>query len=267
MNRRRAAALVMTASLLSACATVQNPSDPNAPHPHEAHADHDAHATHGAPGAEARAPGDDSDHAHPGLDVRERSGTRQVPAAPSAVEQMDLPFSGQSRGAAKTSIAAASIEEFATLEDLLDSLPPDATMLKQSISRDSERQPEEVRNVKVREAWLYAARLEDDHDVRLIIGTNPRSPRFYLVAVATALPPATSPAHEKLRAVREGVFEALGHRMPGRAYGLLTPPVRVQIEGSLLYEIERLPGTTAPQRLRPTTAWEIHPITSLEEAP
>jgi hypothetical protein len=209
-----------------------------------------------------------ADHAHPEFEVRERWGTRAVPPAPSAVEQMDLPFSGHSRRAAKTSIVVASVEEFATLEDLLDSLPPDDVTAKQRLVPEADRVPEELRNVKVREAWLYAARIDDEQDVRLIIGTDPHAgPRFYLVAVATALPPPTSPAHDTLRAVRESVFEALGHRMPGRAYGLLKPPVRVEITGSLLFEVERSPGSTAPQRLKPTTGWEIHPVTSVRDLP
>lgn len=210
----------------------------------------------------------ESDHAHPEFEVRERWGARAVPPAPSAVEQMDFPFSGHLRRVAKTSIAAASVEEFATLEDLLDSLPPDDVMVKQRLAGEADRAPEELRNVKVRKAWLYAARIDDDQDVRLIIGTDPRAvPRFYLVAVATALPPPTSPAHDTLRAVREDIFEALGHRMPGRAYGLLKPPVRVEITGSLLYEAEQLPGSTAPQRLKSATGWEIHTITSVHDLP
>jgi hypothetical protein len=149
---------------------------------------------------------------------------------------------------------------------LLDSLPPDDVMAGQRISAEADRLPEELRNVKVREAWLYAARIDDDHDVRLVIGSDPRgTPRFYLVAVATALPSESAAAHDTLRAVREDVFEALGHRMPGRTYGILTPPVRAQIGGSLLYDVEQPPGATAPQRFRPATAWQIHPITLLQE--
>jgi hypothetical protein len=259
MPRMNARLVLPAAAALLACACASHPGAP-APGTRPVATD----APHAEPGGSS----EPSDHAHPQFEVRERWGTRPVPPAPPAVEQMDLPFAGQSRAAAKTSIAAASVEEFATLDELLDSLPPDDVMAKHSIARDADRVPEESRNVRVREAWVYAARLDDDHDVRLIVGTNPRAVRrVYLVAVATALPPATSPAHERLRAVREDVFEALGHRMPVRTYGLLNPPARVQIEGSLLYEVERAPGTTAPQRFRPATAWEIHPITSLQEAP
>lgn len=209
----------------------------------------------------------ESDHVEPEFEVRERWGARAVPPAPSAVAQMDVKFSGRARGAAKTSIAAAAaVEEFATLEDLLDSLPPDDVMASQRISSEADRVPEELRNVKVREAWLYAARIDDDQDVRLIIGTDPRTTsRFYLVAVATALPPTSAAGHDALRAVREEVFEALGHRMPGRTYGILNSPVRIQIGGSLLYDVEQSPGATAPPRFRPATAWQIHPIMSLQE--
>ncbi len=214
----------MALLVLSACASPQNSSGPARPV-----------AADTRPDAGTL---EESEHAHSEFEVHERWGARAVPPAPSAVEQMDVKFSGHARGAARTSIAAAAtVEEFATLEDLLDSLPADDVMVKQRISLEasSDRVPEEVRHVKVREVWLYAARIE--------------------------------PAHDALRAVREDVFEALGHRMPGRAYGILKPPVRVQITGSLLYDVEQSPGATAPQRLKPATAWEIHPITSLQEPP
>ena len=33
--------------------------------------------------------------------------------------------------------------------------------------------------------------------------------------------------------------------------------------GSLFYDISHSPGTVGPQGLRPGTAWEIHPVTSI----
>jgi hypothetical protein len=251
MNARPSNALPIVLLLLSACSSAHT------------------HSTLHPATAEARPEGGthhDSDHVEPEFEMRERWGTRAVPPAPSAVAQMDVKFSGRTRGAAKTAIAAAAVEEFATLEELLDSLPPDDVMANQRISPEADRLREELRNVKVREAWLYAARIDDDQDVRLVIGSDPRTtPRFYVVAVATALPPESAAAHDRLRAVREDVFEALGHRMPGRTYGILTPPVRVQIGGSLFYDVEQPPGASAPQRFRPATAWQIHPITLLQE--
>jgi hypothetical protein len=252
MNARPANTLPIMLLLLSACSSAHTQSTP---HPAAAEARPEGGTHH------------DSDHVEPEFELRERWGARAVPPAPSAVAQMDVKFSGRTRGAAKTSIAgAAAVEEFATIEDLLDSLPPDDVMSNQRISPEADRVPEEVRNVKVREAWLYAARVDDDQDVRLIIGTDPRTtPRYYLVVVATALPPASATAHDRLRAVREDVFEALGHRMPGRTYGILNPPAHIQIGGSLFYDVEQSPGATAPQRFRPATAWQIHPITLLQE--
>jgi hypothetical protein len=258
---RRAVALWIASLALSACASGDKPPAVRAP---GATAGTATHTT--AP----REPGGtqaDADHPHPRFDVRERRGSRPVPPAPSAVEQMDVPFAGRVRVAAKTSVAtAATIEEFATLEDLLDSMPSDDLMVKRQIAADAPRLPEETRNVKVRRVWIYAARLDDDQDVRLILGTDPRaSARFHLVAIATALPPPGAPARDALRAVREDVFEALGHRMPGWSYGILDPPALVEITGSLLYDVEHSPGATAPPRLRPATGWEIHPITLLRE--
>jgi hypothetical protein len=254
MSPRPASPLSIALLLLSACSSSHTHSGPAA-HPATPDARPEGGTHH------------ESDHVEPEFEVRERWGARPVPPTPSAVAQMDVKFSGRARGAAKTSIAAAAtVEEFATLDDLLDSLPPDDVMASQRISSEADRVPEEVRNVKVRGAWLYAARIDDDQDVRLIIGTDPRTtPRFYLAAVATALPPTSAAGHDALRAAREDVFEALGHRMPGRTYGILNPPVRIQISGSLLYDVEQSPGATAPQRFRPATAWQIHPITSLQE--
>ena len=43
--------------------------------------------------------------------------------------------------------------------------------------------------------------------------------------------------------------------------GLFVNPVPVQVSGSLLWDGEhRFPNNVGPEELRPTKAWEIHPI-------
>jgi hypothetical protein len=38
----------------------------------------------------------------------------------------------------------------------------------------------------------------------------------------------------------------------------------VTVEGSLFYDVDHAPGAVGPRDMKPTTAWEIHPITQIQ---
>jgi hypothetical protein len=49
----------------------------------------------------------------------------------------------------------------------------------------------------------------------------------------------------------------------GSSYRKYNHPIPVIVEGSLFFDIDHVAGVVGPQGMRPTTAWEIHPITKL----
>jgi hypothetical protein len=179
-------------------------------------------------------------------------------------------FAGTARKRAKTSIADADEAEFASVLDLVASLPSDASMIDRdpeiSSSATSDRVEEEQLNVTV-DGFLYAASREDDNDYHLIIGDNiPRPQREYMNVEVSGLP-ASGPFREPLKESRQQFKDFFGSDLPGGSYDFYTPPIPVRISGSLFYDIDHRPGAVGPGSHKPRTAWEIHPITAIEFEP
>jgi hypothetical protein len=179
-------------------------------------------------------------------------------------------FGGTARKAAKLSIAKAPTENFTDLKNLIASLTPDKTMKnhKPPIMTDekSNRVTEEKRNVRVR-AFLYAASREDDNDFHLIIGRSPNVKEpMYMTMELSGLPPSGNASHAKLKAARTAYKDFFGAALPGFTYKFYKPPVPVEIEGSLFFDMSHAQGNTpGPQPLRANmpTIWEVHPITKI----
>lgn len=179
-------------------------------------------------------------------------------------------FGGTARRAAKISIAKAPTENFADLKDLIASLAPDKVMKthKPAITTDakSNRVAEEKRNVRVR-AFLYAASREDDNDFHLIIGRSPKvKVPMYMTMELSGLPPSGNASHAKLKAARAAYKEFFGSALPGFTYKFYQPPVPVEIEGSLFFDMSHAKGSKpGPKTLSKDmpTVWEVHPITEI----
>lgn len=202
------------------------------------------------------------------LIVKQRGGPASFDPRLAAEDVLIAAFAGHDRKVAKTSIVAASIpvEEFETLDELLESLPSDQEMIEQNISKDadSDRVDNELRMVRVKKAWLYAVKLEDDQDFHLIVGTSPGAQTSaFLNCEVSGLPEENSPGFTRLKAVRQQLFDILG-KFPGKKYARPTPPLPIEIAGSLFFDVDHAAGTVGPHPFRPATAWEIHPITSLK---
>src|SRR5262249_44789791 len=123
----------------------------------------------------------------------ERRGEFSADVAPSPDD-----FIGHDRKKAKTSIAVAPVEPFAGVGELLDDLlanTPDDAMRNRtpriSKAEDSDRVPEERRNVTLT-GWLYAVKKEaNDNDYHLIVGTDPNGvPIRYMNMEISGLPAA-----------------------------------------------------------------------------
>src|SRR5215216_1203865 len=179
----------------------------------------------------------------------------------------DESFRGTSRKAAKLSIANAQVEEFKDLIDLIETLPAEEAMTSHEppITTDatSGRVDEENRNVRVL-AFLYAASREDDNDYHLIMGRDPDLEPIYMTVEISGLPSQDSEHCSRLKTAREAYKEFFRDNLPGASYDFYDPPIPVEVEGSLFFEMAHRPGV-GPARLRSNilTLWEIHPITNL----
>jgi hypothetical protein len=188
-------------------------------------------------------------------------------AAPRAAPPSN-DFRGTARRAAKLSIAAAAMETFGDLKDLIDTLEAHNVMKRKpgiSTDRDNDRVAEERRNVRV-SAFLYAASLENDNDYHLIIGRDPNVSEKYMTVEISGLPPTSSPHFDKLNGARDAFFEFFGDGLPGTSYDFYDPPIPVEIEGSLFFDMSHATGSRpGPSTLRPRmpVVWEIHPVTKI----
>jgi hypothetical protein len=182
-------------------------------------------------------------------------------------DQLIARYRGKDRGGAKTSISNAKLEQMASVAELQAALPTDDEMLHHdpTIERDSDtRYPEEDRHVAVH-AWIYAVKYEADQDWHVILGTDPKKkPIHYFNAEISGLPAKTAPAYRRLAAVRKAFSKVLDNNPPASdAYRKYTPPIAVDVEGSTFYDIDHPPGAVGPKDSKPTTAWEIHPVTHI----
>jgi len=200
------------------------------------------------------------------------------PAAAAALAKLapvSDDFAGKDRKAAKLSISAAKIEKFKDVKALIKSLAPETDMKnhKPKITRapTSKRVKEEERNISV-SAFLYAAKRENDNDFHLILGLNPKTlPDMYITMELSGLPPANSPAFPRLKAARDAFKkfydDHAGGQLPGRGgYDFPRPPVPVQIEGSLFFDVTHSTGARpGPKSLksRMPVIWEVHPISKI----
>jgi hypothetical protein len=185
----------------------------------------------------------------------------------------DNSYRGTARKAAKISIADAEVEDFEEIQDLIESLPAEDDMASHQppITTDatSGRVDEENRNVRVR-AFLYAASREDDNDYHLIVGREPGLEPTYMNVELSGLPPQDSDHFSRLEAAREAYKDFFGEDLPGASYDFYDPPIPIEVEGSLFFDMSHIRGSRpGPASLRPDipSIWEIHPITSIQFEP
>ena len=179
-------------------------------------------------------------------------------------------FQGTSRKAAKLSLSDAKMESFKDVAALLKTLPSVPVMVKLfppgSDGPTSQRVSQEKRNVHL-QAFLYAASRENDNDFHLIIGCDPAvSPSVYMTIEVSGLPPASSRSFSRLKGARDAFKNFFGAHLPAATYDFYDPPIPIEVEGSLFFDVKHAQGTRpGPATLRPhmPTIWEIHPISKL----
>jgi hypothetical protein len=132
--------------------------------------------------------------------------------------------------------------------------------------KNSNRVQEERRNVRLR-VWLYAASREDDNDFHFILGREPGAlPKVFMTMELSGLPRSNSSHFARLKAARNAYKDFFGNNLPGAKYHFYNPPVPVEVEGSLFFDITHATGgVPGPAKLRPNmpTIWEVHPISRI----
>jgi hypothetical protein len=188
-------------------------------------------------------------------------------AAPTPAPPPDV-FAGKYRKTPKTSFATGTVKSFTRLNSLLGPLPRDKAMSQQNpqllTKADTARITSEKRNVKV-PAFVYWAASEDDRDFHIILGSTRQltSTTIFMNSEVSGLPP-THPKRSPFPQRRADIRKIL--RTHQNVNGLFVKPVAVSITGSLFWDGEhRFPNNVGPEGLRPTKAWEIHPIKLLAE--
>jgi hypothetical protein len=178
-----------------------------------------------------------------------------------SVNCLDSIFTGKARSKPKLTIVTASFEEFETVSALIKSLAKES-IIRPKVAGNNNRISLEKRNVRLlKDTYLFAFKKESDNDYHVIIGDHkdPKKATF-LNAEISGLANATD---KRLRLVRQ-TFETQFVQVCNSAYAVFAKnPIKIQIEGSLFYDIDHKAGQIGPKGFRPTTTWEIHPISKI----
>jgi hypothetical protein len=191
-------------------------------------------------------------------------------------------FDGDYREIPKTSIARdgtkiASVKSYKDLHSLLVTLPPDEAMrskypgLRKSVKKPNwpaQREPEEIRNVRIKSCWIVSAKHEGgdgDRDFHVVVSNSPTNFSEVMNAEVSGLPKANTADFNTLRDVR-ALFLTLSTNAPSSSFTHLKPPKHVILEGSLYFDGYHGAGKKndpGPAWAKPQSVWEIHPIYKL----
>jgi hypothetical protein len=183
-------------------------------------------------------------------------------------------FAGTDRKAAKTSVATAKTQTYNDVSQLIATLPSLDQMVKLKIPQDSasNRVSQENRNVHIT-GFLFASSREADNDFHLIVGLDPKvGKETYMTMEVSGLPPKSDPAFAALNKARTAFkqFFQKPRNLPGAGYHFYQPPIPVQADGSLFFDVKHSTGQSpGPPSLksRMPTIWEIHPVTNIKLGP
>jgi hypothetical protein len=149
-------------------------------------------------------------------------------------------FAGTYRANPKTSIARngaaiVSVKEYKDLQALLVTLPKDAAMrskypgLRKGVKKPNwpaQREPEELRNVRIKSCWIVSAKHEGgadgDRDFHVVLSNSPTSFSEVMNAEVSGLPKPQTADFNVLRDVR-ALFLTLSTNAPSASFSQLHP--------------------------------------------
>jgi hypothetical protein len=184
-------------------------------------------------------------------------------SGPNAGSPCTRNFSGVARAAAKISFASATIRNYVSFSTLRNSLALDNTMRNSGLGSSSPRVSQENKNVRLTNRYLYAIKRESDGDMHIIMGDA--SSTNFLNCEASGYPSTSAASYTAIKSVRDAIFTRFGTDFCSRSsYMIFSPALPVsQIAGSMFYDIDHAAGTIGPTGYRPTTSWEIHPMSAI----
>jgi hypothetical protein len=203
------------------------------------------------------------------VDAAEAAEPAATPSPPASPSSGDI-FAGTDRRGPKTSVATGGLKSFSTIAALRSSFPLDTYMKGLGITRapDSERTPEEQYNVSV-EGYIFAASKETDNDFHLIVGDKDCAAGdcFINVEVSGLPQDPADPNYPTLAAVRTKFLGYFNNQQPSRGYKKFSPPIAVTLTGSVFFDVDHPAGAVGPAGFKPSSAWEIHPLTDITFEP
>jgi hypothetical protein len=75
------------------------------------------------------------------------------------------------------------------------------------------------------------------------------------------------PNFPTLAAIRAKFLAYFAQHPPSRGYKKFDPPIAVILTGSVFFDVDHPAGAVGPAGLKPSSAWEIHPLTDITFEP
>lgn len=173
---------------------------------------------------------------------------------------LDSIFDGKDRAKVKTSFAKGKTETFKTVSHLIRALPPDRVMRTKVKRSTALRVLEEQKNVRLKDdTFIFAFAKEEDGDYHVIIGDHKDITKATFFNVEISGVPIDN-ASSKLLSVYQ-VFNNRFRDVCSPKYLVFDDePLKIEVEGSLFFDVSHQAGQVGPAKMKPLTNWEIHPV-------
>ncbi|MBC7873271.1 MAG: hypothetical protein H7Y01_04705 [Ferruginibacter sp.] len=184
-------------------------------------------------------------------------------AADPATEQFRGGLGGGVREEAKTTFSTAAYQN-RTLRWLVNNLPSNAAMEAYNLGQTSPRCAPENKNVRVRTAYLYVFKHEDDKDYHILMGNKAdyQDADFIFNAEISGLPVNFLQDNAQLTQVRREVVDFFKTQKSCTSINYVLS-IPIEIKGSLFYDYHHKNTTAKCKDIQANTAWEIHPVHSI----
>lgn len=183
-----------------------------------------------------------------------------------ANECINSKFAGLSRSKVKTSIVSGNPSTFNGLQQFINTLPDDVDMEAVIDALDKpwrDRAVQEEKMVTLKNVFLKAYNREKDNDYHLILCDNGQT--IFFNAEVSALPRNNVTSFQTLKKIRNNFETFPGEKKCGGNYVQFDPPIKIlQLKGSIFFDTDHAAGKIGPPGAKPNTAWEIHPIASIQ---